>query len=1108
MAAEREGAKRESADRATPEPPSRVHPGAGPAALSNSAVLGLLAARREQSLGSGRPLEAALRARMEERFAASFDDVRIHTDSGAGDQARRYGARAYTRGSDIVFGAGQYSPGTAHGRRLLAHELAHVLQQQRGAGLSGVPDHDTTEGEAHRAADSADHDGPIRIAAAAAPGIQRERLNYTPPRPIVSRVPAGHQGYVKVNGEDIAAGTVGDPDKFLVDWVYDDSSGHLSIGIKVWPGSDMAFTADATSVLDSACLSYVATIFEHTQIPVYPESWKEGWTAKQTISKAPPKVEPPKTQPKKPKINPPKKQPPKKKEEDPTIPANYDPTKDKEPPKPTVYDPLHDDPSAYQFADHPTVQDPAIERAKKLLDAGDLKAAAEMSGDLSDEDLQSLSPLQRSQLLWGLGLYPENDALDMDEVDRVFNNTPDSQLMELQRALSAGNGQLLNALKSHAQGDDDLQRLGQAVTNVIGRSIMSGASDLDWSLTDVLSQQPDFEVPKGDPLQWLGDKPYWAKDLQVWKDDRGNWNFFDEEHGFTKIDPFGKTVSRGSPFGSELLDRMKKGEANSEELYWAGGKRYVEGLGLLDEQQFSSFVEKMRKEKGGDANRELENLGSGVMYWDEQQKGWKAVPSFFSHAFGGVGMNDPQRIYDRTKGDVSFQMGQFDKVQTSTDLKEVLKHLKFATDFGNSEFYNHKEKVYGGGKDLIFTIKVGAVATTVIVTGGYALTAAPTVLSLEGAGLAFGGGAMFSAGRQGVQLAEGSRKDFSGWEMLGGGAAGVGLYVAPWALPAATGLGMANSLNEAEKGNYATFGFDMLAPIGAAKVTSPEFLTWARPRVAGALMYSMLGTQRSGISHFGFGGGGGPRANIVMVEGVPGAQGGAPYEVGIPSFDVAPNPAAFVGPQTGSPSNASPYNFPIIINLAPQAPQRSPAESGPQSIADAYKNNAPTIKNAPMIQFPIQQNQGIAPMGVSQPYWRFGKRDGVGGADYIDPADMPFANLSKRVIVSEDEHIRPTKGVQSFMTWSKGGSQAFRWPAPAADIKTPVDQKLIAAVKAGRITPEYFLKEARRNLVRAWFAARAQGIPVPPADQLVNAILLQEAQLKAEMSNQGLSTNW
>ena len=79
--------------------------------------------------GSGRALEASTRADMEGRFGRDFGDVRIHTDQNAAKSAAAINALAYTAGSHIAFGQGRYAPQTDAGQRLLAHELAHVVQQ-------------------------------------------------------------------------------------------------------------------------------------------------------------------------------------------------------------------------------------------------------------------------------------------------------------------------------------------------------------------------------------------------------------------------------------------------------------------------------------------------------------------------------------------------------------------------------------------------------------------------------------------------------------------------------------------------------------------------------------------------------------------------------------------------------------------------------------------------------------------------------------------------------------------------------------------------------------------------------------------------------------------
>jgi hypothetical protein len=79
--------------------------------------------------GRGSPLPAETRAFFETRFGANFSQVRVHTDTHAARTASSINAKAFTVGRDIAFGAGQFSPDSQTGRRLLAHELTHVVQQ-------------------------------------------------------------------------------------------------------------------------------------------------------------------------------------------------------------------------------------------------------------------------------------------------------------------------------------------------------------------------------------------------------------------------------------------------------------------------------------------------------------------------------------------------------------------------------------------------------------------------------------------------------------------------------------------------------------------------------------------------------------------------------------------------------------------------------------------------------------------------------------------------------------------------------------------------------------------------------------------------------------------
>lgn len=106
---------------------------------------------------SGQPLDMSTRAFMEPRFGNDFSNVRVHTDSKAAQSARAVNALAYTVGHDVVFGAGQYAPHSTDSQRLLAHELAHVLQQQNVGGGSALRignSRDESERSADHAADA------------------------------------------------------------------------------------------------------------------------------------------------------------------------------------------------------------------------------------------------------------------------------------------------------------------------------------------------------------------------------------------------------------------------------------------------------------------------------------------------------------------------------------------------------------------------------------------------------------------------------------------------------------------------------------------------------------------------------------------------------------------------------------------------------------------------------------------------------------------------------------------------------------------------------------------------------------------------------------------
>ena len=150
------------------------------------------------SPSAGRPLEPSTRSHMESKFGQSFAAVRVHDDAYAHASAKALRARAYTIGNDVVFAAGQYRRDTAAGTALLAHELAHTIQQ---AGLSRkadgpAPEHvpivndSRLETQADQAALAVTGDHPMpALSRVAAPAILRDDAT-TPPPPVATPTPA------------------------------------------------------------------------------------------------------------------------------------------------------------------------------------------------------------------------------------------------------------------------------------------------------------------------------------------------------------------------------------------------------------------------------------------------------------------------------------------------------------------------------------------------------------------------------------------------------------------------------------------------------------------------------------------------------------------------------------------------------------------------------------------------------------------------------------------------------------------------------------------------------------------------------------------------------
>ena len=129
-------------------------PSANQSAAASSREAGRAAPLVAGVLGSaGQSLDAGARALMETRLGHDFSHVRVHTGAQAAQSARAVNALAYTVGQQIVFDVNQYQPSTSAGRRLLAHELTHVVQQQGGRSNPSRSGLSTASSEHEREAD-------------------------------------------------------------------------------------------------------------------------------------------------------------------------------------------------------------------------------------------------------------------------------------------------------------------------------------------------------------------------------------------------------------------------------------------------------------------------------------------------------------------------------------------------------------------------------------------------------------------------------------------------------------------------------------------------------------------------------------------------------------------------------------------------------------------------------------------------------------------------------------------------------------------------------------------------------------------------------------------
>ncbi|MGD0128539.1 MAG: DUF4157 domain-containing protein [Terriglobia bacterium] len=199
----------------------------------------------------GQALDSSTRGFMEARFGHDFSQVRIHDDGRAAASAATVNALAYTVGSEVVFGAGRYQPSSPEGRRLIAHELTHVVQQRGASARQGVVDDPAAEFEAERNAHALGTDGAPSVRHSSGRGaLQRQQ-------------PGGGSG----------GGLDADDQKIVDTAQHEASSFHCNVGPIIWGILKKHFPDDTRKVAGAGCeeaLPGLRTEFSTTD-PAHPK---------------------------------------------------------------------------------------------------------------------------------------------------------------------------------------------------------------------------------------------------------------------------------------------------------------------------------------------------------------------------------------------------------------------------------------------------------------------------------------------------------------------------------------------------------------------------------------------------------------------------------------------------------------------------------------------------------------------------------------------------------------------------------------------------------------------------------------------------------------------
>jgi hypothetical protein len=387
-------------------------------------------------LYGGRELEESTRDLMESRFGERFADVRIHTGHRAAETADALHSRAFTVGEDIVFAEGEFAPETTEGQRLLAHELAHVVQQRRTDGI--VAGDRETERDAHDAAHEVDAGGTPRVRERAEPGtVQKQEATS---KPTVTTTPAQIVGEgaffaVIVESRTVATGSTQIGDQPTDDGgVWDKGASVLTIRVNTEYYANISQSGSASRAARDLNL---AMIIIHR---VFNGDIRQTVTI--TAAKPEEKPKPPKPQPQpQPQSQKPAPQPqPDGPEPQPGKAAADKDTNDEGKPKFTPG----------QQAEF----DRKLDAVRERLNKNDNYHLGPLVNEMNRDEMAAIPASDRERILRALagGVLPR--AEEEQAARRLLETTPSADARTMIQALGSGDAALLIQLNSLTHGEE------------------------------------------------------------------------------------------------------------------------------------------------------------------------------------------------------------------------------------------------------------------------------------------------------------------------------------------------------------------------------------------------------------------------------------------------------------------------------------------------------------------------------------------------------------------------------------------------------------------------------------------------------------------------------